>query len=198
MCLLQCPSALMMPNSPKHCISPARLSCCNNFALPARTFIIHCSAASLPPEVWPHTITRTQFQISLQSMVIDKNLFRIFRQHQRTTLEILIDILAGYEYFRQLSSFSSLYLTNIRFYRKERAAQPDLYLRRQRLARTKVTGGNISAKSAAEMLPPVTFVLARRCHRRFKSGFAAISFKIFSAPHPERLPSFSFFSSFVL
>ena len=34
--------------------------------------------------------------------------------------------------------------------------------------------------------------------RRFKSGCAALSFKFFSASHPERLPSFSISSSFVL
>ena len=41
------------------------------------------------------------------------------------------------------------------------------------------------------MLPPVTFVLARRRRRTFKTGCAALSFKIFSASHSERLPSFS-------
>ena len=49
------------------------------------------------------------------------------------------------------------------------------------------------------MLPrPVISILARRYRRRLKSGCAALSSKIFSASHPERLPSFSISSSFVL
>ena len=48
------------------------------------------------------------------------------------------------------------------------------------------------------MLPPVTFLLVRRYRRRFRSGCVDLSFKIFSASHPERLPSFSISSCFVL
>ena len=55
---------------------------------------------------------------------------------------------------------------------ERKSCMPDLNLRRQRLARTKVRGGNILAKATtalAEMLPPVIFVLARRYRPRFKS-----------------------------
>ena len=41
-------------------------------------------------------------------------------------------------------------------------------------------------------------VLAGRFRHRFKSGCAALSFNMFSASHPERLPPFSTSSSFVL
>ena len=45
--------------------------------------------------------------------------------------------------------------------------------------------------SATEMSPSVTFVLAKRHRRRLKSGSAALSFKIFTASHPERPPPLS-------
>ena len=37
----------------------------------------------------------------------------------------------------------------------------------------------LTAADLAEVLPPVTFVVARRCRRTFKSGCVALSFKSF-------------------
>ena len=54
------------------------------------------------------------------------------------------------------------------------------------------------AADLAEMSPPVAFVLDGWSCRRFKFACAALSFKIFSASHPEHLPPFSISSSFVL
>ena len=41
----------------------------------------------------------------------------------------------------------------------------------------------------------LTFIIARRYRRRSKSDCVALSFKMFSASHPERLPPFSISSS---
>ena len=49
-----------------------------------------------------------------------------------------------------------------------------------------------------QVSPPVAFVLVGRYHRRFNSGSAALSLKMFSASHPECLPPFSISPSFVI
>ena len=102
---------------------------------------------------------------------------------------------------RTFRNFSSGQLIKKKVFIERKSRMPDLNLRRKRIARTKartkVTAGNNSAKWRRIWLrcyqPRLSFLPGASV-----AGSNLFLSKIFSASHPERLPSFSISSSFVL
>ena len=111
---------------------------------------------------------------------------------EQTVLQVLVRRFRHGKQHRPLSALSQMVDLLSKFIVSKKIAVTDTAFGEDHL--------NKLVADLAGMLPPVTFVLARSYRRRFKPGFVALSFKIFSASHPERLSpvSISSLSHFLL